>query len=124
MHKNLIHITNYYRRDENNNKACSLGHKEPFLFVEDMSHNYVSGLENRGYYRCFCLECGRFDDYQMSVQDWRLVIKIEDIDYSTASINHIRERYFELLNTGLTNEEAVSMLNKSSKTKKLEKLKK
>ena len=60
----------------------------------------------------------------MSVQDWRLVIKIEDIDYSTASINHIRERYFELLNTGLTNEEAVSMLNKSSKTKKLEKLKK
>ncbi len=40
MHKNLIHITNYYRRDENNNKACRLGHKEPFLFVEDMSHNY------------------------------------------------------------------------------------
>ena len=58
-----------------------------------MSHNYVSGLENRVYYRCFCLECGRFDDYQISVQDWRLVIKIDDIDYSTASINHIRERY-------------------------------
>lgn len=130
MFKNLIKITNYYHTDkmlkENSNETCRLGHKGPFLFVEDVSRNYASGLENRVYYRCFCLECGRYDDYQMSRQARRLVIKIDDIDFSTItySINNIRKRYFELLNTGLSNEEAVSLLNKGSKTKKLERLKK
>ena len=106
---------------ESSNDTCRLGHKGPFLFVEDMSYSYSSALENKVYYRCFCLECGKLDDYKMSREDRRLLIKIDDIDYSTCSIDDIRKEYFQLLSAGLSGEEAVSMLNKTSKTQKLKK---
>lgn len=110
--------------EENRNDTCRLGHKGPFLFVEDVSKNYSSSLENKVYYRCFCLSCCKLDDYNMSRQDRRLLIKIDDIDYSFDSINNIRNKYFELLSLGLSEEESVLRLNEESKNKKLAKVKK
>lgn len=122
-------MSDYYANEmlkAKSNNACRLGHKGPFLFIEDVSSKYSSVLENKVYYRCFCLECGKLDDYQMSRRDRKLLVKIDDIDYSIYGIDNIRKRYFELLNDGLNEEETVAMLNEvyNDKNKKLEKVKK
>lgn len=96
--------------EKNENKCSEHG---PFLFVEDVSKHYANDCENKVFYTCICLECGKVADYPMSRADRNMTVYISSNMSAYDEFYNIRKRYLELKN--INKEQIVEILNSEFK---------
>ncbi len=93
-------------------KECPLGNHSVFLLIEDVSEKYVNDMENSVYYQCVCLECGTKENFKMSIADRKRVVDTHMEPMAVLmEFYKVREKYLELKNEQLSNEEITISLN-------------
>lgn len=110
--KELYEVRVFYEDDKRNNKSCKLEQHKVLLYIEDVSEKYSSAMENRAYYECICLDCGKHKDYRVHSHDRRYMIKtnLSPIE-AFESFYEVRKRYLELLKQNYSLKRVVDNLN-------------
>lgn len=110
--KNLYDVVVHTYESRKKYRECPLSNHSVYLFIEDVSENYANDMENRVYFRCVCLECGRMEDFSMSRSDRNKVVDTHfDSMTSLLSFYEVREKYLELKSKRLSDEEIAINLN-------------
>jgi hypothetical protein len=96
-----------YDDEMDENSKCE---HELCLFIEDVSSEYQSDLENN-VYTCVCLECGLHSDYKISKNALNRIVNI-DKDSMTAllSFYDVRKKYLELKQLSLPTDEIANAI--------------
>mgnify|MGYP006979445283 CR=1 FL=1 len=97
---------------EKNHQECKLQKHDLFLFIEDVSKKYASDVENKTYYECICLDCGKHMERQMSISERNRTIYTNKTPLEAfESFYDVREKYLELKDRDKSHEEIASILN-------------
>lgn len=85
---------------------CHLGNHRVYLLIQDVSKKYASSMENSVYYQSVCLECGKMEDFKMSISDRRKVIdtRLAPME-ALLSFYEVRKIYLKLKDEKLSDEE-------------------
>lgn len=110
--ENLYDVKVHTYDDRKKHKECTLGNHSVYLLIQDVSEYYANDIENSVYYQCVCLECGRMEDFKMSIGDRRKVVNAHlDPRTSLLSFYDARKKYLELKGEQLSDEEISIKLN-------------
>lgn len=93
-------------------ERCRLGLHSHYLFIKDVSELFASDVENKVYYECICLDCGKHSVYQMSVFDRKNLIRVhEDALISLSLYPEVRGYYDSLKMQNKADDEITTQLN-------------
>jgi hypothetical protein len=101
-----------HRYDKEKDNITNCNH-ELCLFIEDVSDEYQTDLDDYVYNTCICLECGLYADFKISKEALNCIIDTNKDSLSAImSYYVVRNEYLKLKSRNLSEDEIKDELNK------------